>query len=129
MQKFENFNLGELVLNIRTNKLVLIEDFEFIDNSFVYYSKKNCYPHNILQRIIKTKVNDTENLLILLKQKLPILSEPLIKESAKRTAEGFKKLTEHKKLEELQEKLLKKQIKKEKWNKVFNKLKKIFLLK
>ena len=36
-----------------------------------------------------------------------------------------KKLDEEKKLKELREK----QIKKEKWNKVFNKLKKIFLLK
>ena len=118
------YAINQIVKVLETNQIKVISDYENIEGVKIYYMTDNsAFAESQLQEL------SLEELIETLKQKLPILLEPLVKESAERTAEGFKKLTEQKKLEELQEKLLKKQLKKEKWNKLFNKLKKFFLLK
>lgn len=124
---------GQLIKLKEKDICLEIIDSEIILNTEIYYTNDgSCYPLNYIEKSVDVE----EYRKSLIEELVPHIINAVKEEMNKRKKEGwnrnfdywdkkFKKLEEENKLKELQEK----QIKKEKWNKVFNKLKKIFLLK
>lgn len=117
------------VIKLKEKDICLeIIDSEIILDTEIYYTNDgSCYPLNYIEKSV-----DVEQYL---ETTINIIS-PFIVEVVEKQLEQFKKKDRNSdyfyklyddlcKLEKLQEKKLKK----EKWNKVFNKLKKFFLLK
>jgi len=119
---------GQLIKLKEKDICLEIIDSEIILNTEIYYTNDgSCYPLNYIEKSV-----DVEQYL---ETTINIIS-PFIVDVVEKQLEQFKKKDRNSdyfyklyndlcKLEELQEKKLKK----EKWNRIFNKLKKIFLLK
>ena len=115
------FNINELVLNQKQNRLVKINDFEYIDGKKIYYFENSATEEYSLAEPTLTHLINSD---FFWEQVYELRNT-----SAKRLAQNMLKIQMEEEKKEIQKLIIEKQIKKEKWNKVFNKLKKIFLLK
>ena len=122
---------GQLIKLKEKDICLEIIDSEIILNTEIYYTNDgSCYPLNYIEKSVDVEQYLKSTIDYLVPQIISVVKEEFNKKKKEGVNIDFwinerKKLDEEKKLKELQEK----QIKKEKWNKVFNKLKKIFLLK
>jgi len=122
---------GQLIKLKEKDICLEIIDSEIILNTEIYYTNDgSCYPLNYIEKSVDVEQYLKSTIDYLVPQIINVVKEEFNKKKKEGINIDFwinerKKLDEEKKLKELREK----QIKKEKWNKVFNKLKKIFLLK
>lgn len=122
---------GQLIKLKEKDICLKIIDSEIILNTEIYYTNDgSCYPLNYIEKSVDVEQYLKSTIDYLVPQIINVVKEEFNKKKKEGINIDFwinerKKLDEEKKLKELREK----QIKKEKWNKVFNKLKKIFLLK
>lgn len=122
---------GQLIKLKEKDICLEIIDSEIILNTEIYYTNDgSCYPLNYIEKSVDVEQYLKSTIDYLVPQIINVVKEEFNKKKKEGINIDFwvnerKKLDEEKKSKELREK----QIKKEKWNKVFNKLKKIFLLK
>lgn len=122
---------GQLIKLKEKDICLEIIDSEIILNTEIYYTNDgSCYPLNYIEKSVDVEQYLKSTIDYLVPQIISVVKEEFNKKKKEGVNIDFwinerKKLDEEKKLKELQEK----QIKKEKWNRFFNKLKKFFLLK